>query len=68
MERCGVSQMEMISPRGGQTAAMALAQSREGAAEPYGHPGEATRLSRQYRHVFHPPRDKVIVYHPYSFD
>lgn len=29
-ERCGVSQMEVISPRGGQTAAMALAGSRDG--------------------------------------
>lgn len=29
-ERCGVSQMEVISPRGGQTAAMALARSRDG--------------------------------------
>lgn len=28
-ERCEVSQMEIISPRGGQTAAMALAQSRD---------------------------------------
>lgn len=29
-EHCGVSQMEVISPRGGQTAAMALARSRDG--------------------------------------
>lgn len=29
-EHCGVSQMGVISPRGGQTAAMALAGSRDG--------------------------------------